>query len=82
MPCRFNKNNPPDNMTTQFDSNSLRRTLDVGGSSYDYVSLEAAETAGLAGISRLPPCLKAVGVTLDLDSTAKIGVQTGVEINF
>ena len=47
-------------MTTQFDSNSLRRSLDAGGRAYDYVSLEAAETAGLAGISRLPLCLKVV----------------------
>ena len=47
-------------MTTQFDSNSLRRTLNAGGRAYDYVSLEAAEAAGLAGISRLPLCLKVI----------------------
>ena len=40
-------------MTTPFDSNSLRRTLNAGGRAYDYVSLEAAEAAGLAGQMQL-----------------------------
>ncbi|MEJ2119308.1 MAG: aconitate hydratase AcnA [Alphaproteobacteria bacterium] len=35
-----------------------RRTLDVGGKSYDYFSLEAAEQAGLGDVSRLPYSLK------------------------
>jgi len=40
------------------DSLSTRRTLTVGGRSYDYFSLEAAEGAGLGDISRLPYSLK------------------------
>ncbi len=40
------------------DSLNTRRTLDVGGHSYDYFSLAAAESAGLGDISRLPYSLK------------------------
>ncbi|PPR26580.1 MAG: Aconitate hydratase A [Alphaproteobacteria bacterium MarineAlpha10_Bin1] len=40
------------------DSLNTRRTLKVGGRSYDYYSLEAAERAGLGDISRLPYSLK------------------------
>ena len=40
------------------DSLNTRRTLSVGGRSYDYFSLEAAERAGLGDISRLPYSLK------------------------
>jgi len=40
------------------DSLNTRRTLTAGGRSYDYFSLEAAESAGLGDISRLPYSLK------------------------
>jgi aconitate hydratase len=40
------------------DSFKCRRTLDVGGTSYDYFSLIEAEKNGLDGISRLPASLK------------------------
>ena len=40
------------------DSLNTRRSLDVGGRSYDYFSLEAAASAGLGDISRLPYSLK------------------------
>mgnify|MGYP006966891340 CR=1 FL=1 len=40
------------------DSLNTRRSLDVGGRSYDYFSLEAATRAGLGDISRLPYSLK------------------------
>ena len=42
------------------DSLGTRRTLEVGGKSYDYFSLEAAEAAGIGDISRLPYSLKVV----------------------
>ena len=40
------------------DSLNTRRTLVVGERSYDYFSLEAAESAGLGDISRMPYSLK------------------------
>ncbi len=40
------------------DSLKTRRTLNAGGSDYDYFSLEAASAAGLGDISRLPFSLK------------------------
>jgi len=40
------------------DSLNTRRTLTVGGRNYDYFSLEAAESAGLGEISRMPYSLK------------------------
>ena len=40
------------------DSLGARRTLAVGGDSYVYYSLRAAEEAGLKGISRLPVSMK------------------------
>jgi len=40
------------------DTLNTRRTLDVGGRSYDYFSLEAAEAAGVGPVSRLPYTLK------------------------
>jgi aconitate hydratase len=42
------------------DSASTRRTLTVGGSSYAYYSIPAAEAAGLGNFSRLPAALKVV----------------------
>ncbi|HZH25812.1 MAG TPA: aconitate hydratase AcnA [Azospirillaceae bacterium] len=47
-------------MTTQTGHDTLktRRTLEVGGKSYDYFSLKAAEQAGLGDVSRLPFSLK------------------------
>ena len=45
-------------MATSLDSFKSRRTLTVGGASYDYFSLPEAEKNGLAGISRLPFSLK------------------------
>ncbi len=43
---------------THPDSFKSRKTLNVGGKSYVYFSLAAAEKNGLAGISRLPYSLK------------------------
>jgi len=40
------------------DSLKTRRTLEVGGKTYDYFSLAAAEEAGLGAVSRLPFSLK------------------------
>ena len=40
------------------DSLQTRRTLAVGGTSYVYYSLSAAEDAGLKGVSRLPVSMK------------------------
>ncbi|MFQ5773073.1 MAG: aconitate hydratase AcnA [Kiloniellaceae bacterium] len=40
------------------DSLKTRRTIEVGGKSYDYFSLEAAAQAGVGDISRLPFSLK------------------------
>ncbi|MCF8503581.1 MAG: aconitate hydratase AcnA [Caulobacter sp.] len=40
------------------DSLQTRRTLVVGGASYVYYSLSAAEDAGLKGVSRLPVSMK------------------------
>ena len=40
------------------DSLHTRRTLAVGGTSYVYYSLSAAEDAGLKGVSRLPVSMK------------------------
>ncbi|WP_158043759.1 aconitate hydratase AcnA [Skermanella pratensis] len=43
---------------TGHDTLKTRRTLDVGGKSYDYFSLKAAEQAGLGDVSTLPFSLK------------------------
>ena len=40
------------------DSLQTRRELEVGGKTYHYYSLRAAEAAGLAGISQLPASMK------------------------
>ncbi|WP_142849338.1 aconitate hydratase AcnA [Telmatospirillum sp. J64-1] len=40
------------------DSLKTRRTLTVGGKSYDYFSIQAAQEAGLGDVSRLPFSLK------------------------
>ena len=40
------------------DTLKTRRTLEAGGASYDYFSLEAASAAGIGDISRLPYSLK------------------------
>ena len=45
-------------VTPSLDSFKSRRTLTVGGKTYDYFSLPEAEKNGLAGISRLPFSLK------------------------
>ncbi len=42
------------------DTAKARRTLDVGGQSYAYYSIAAAEAAGLGDFSRLPAALKVV----------------------
>ncbi|MBH62514.1 MAG: aconitate hydratase AcnA [Alphaproteobacteria bacterium] len=44
--------------TIGHDTLNARRTLSVGGDSYDYFSLEAAMDAGLGDVSRLPYSLK------------------------
>ncbi len=45
-------------MSQGIDSLKTRRTLQAGGQSYDYYSLEAAAQAGLGDLSRLPVSLK------------------------
>ncbi len=40
------------------DSFKTRKTLNVGGKSYDYFSLPAAQTAGIGDVDRLPMSLK------------------------
>ena len=45
-------------MTQSLDSFKSRQSLAVGARSYDYFSLPAAESQGLAGISRLPFSLR------------------------
>ncbi|SEN68759.1 aconitate hydratase AcnA [Palleronia pelagia] len=40
------------------DTNKTRKTLEVGGSSYAYYSIDAASQAGLGDFSRLPVSLK------------------------
>ncbi len=45
-------------MSASLDSFNCRRTLKVGGRSYDYYSLKAAARGGLGDISRLPYSLK------------------------
>ncbi len=45
-------------MATSLDSFKSRRTLTVGGTTYDYYSLPEAEKNGLAGIGNLPFSLK------------------------
>ena len=40
------------------DSLNTRRDLTVGGKTYAYYSLPAAEEAGLSGVSRLPASMK------------------------
>ncbi len=45
-------------MATSLDSFKSRRTMTVGGKTYVYFSLPAAEKNGLKGISRLPYSLK------------------------
>ena len=42
------------------DTAKTRRTLEVGGRSYAYYSIAAAEAAGLGDFSRLPAALKVV----------------------
>ena len=42
------------------DGRTTRRTLEAGGRAFDYYSIAAAESAGLAGVSRLPCSLKVV----------------------
>ena len=42
------------------DTAKTRRSLDVGGRSYAYYSIAAAEAAGLGDFSRLPAALKVV----------------------
>ena len=68
---------------TGHDSLKCRRTLDVGGKSYDYFSLEAAAAAtGLGDISRLPFSLKVLlenlvrlenGRTVTVDDIKAVG---------
>ncbi|WP_308916925.1 aconitate hydratase AcnA [Jannaschia sp. LMIT008] len=42
------------------DSAKTRRELEVGGATYAYYSLDAAQEAGLGDVSTLPACLKVV----------------------
>ncbi|HEX2592361.1 MAG TPA: hypothetical protein VHL34_12735, partial [Rhizomicrobium sp.] len=45
-------------MTKSLDSFKSRKTMTVGGKSYVYFSLAAAEKNGLKGVSRLPYSMK------------------------
>ncbi|SNX73815.1 aconitase [Cereibacter ovatus] len=47
-------------VTVGHDSQNTRKTLNVGGASYAYYSIPAAEAAGLGQFSRLPAALKVV----------------------
>ncbi|WYK05290.1 aconitate hydratase AcnA [Cereibacter sphaeroides f. sp. denitrificans] len=47
-------------VTVGHDSQKTRKTLSVGGSSYAYYSIPAAEEAGLGQFARLPAALKVV----------------------
>ncbi|MDP2087214.1 MAG: aconitate hydratase AcnA, partial [Gemmobacter sp.] len=47
-------------VTVGHDSTKTRKTLVVGGKSYAYYSIPAAETAGLGDFARLPAALKVV----------------------
>ncbi len=47
-------------ITVGQDSSNTRRTLEVGGSTFAYYSIPAAEEAGLGQFSRLPAALKVV----------------------
>lgn len=80
------------------DSAGVRRTLTVGGQSYAYYSLPAAEAAGLGTFSRLPASLKVVlenllrfedgGFSVSLDDIRAFGDwvtnggRTSREINY
>ncbi len=64
------------------DSLGTRRTLEVGGKSYDYYSINAAEDAGIGEVGRLPYSLKVVlenllrredGRTVTVDDIKAIG---------
>lgn len=50
--------------TPSLDSFNAKRTLSVGGRTYTYYSLVAAEAAGLAGLSRLPFSIKVLAENL------------------
>jgi aconitate hydratase len=56
------------------DSLKTRRELTVGGKTYHYYSLPAAEDAGLAGVSRLPVSMK---VLLENQLRFEDGVSVG-----
>jgi aconitate hydratase len=45
-------------LTTSLDSFKSRRSLSIGGNTYDYFSIPEAEKNGLAGVSKLPASLK------------------------
>jgi aconitate hydratase len=80
------------------DSAGVRRTLDVGGRSYAFYSIPAAEAAGLGEFSKLPAALKVVlenllrfedgGFSVSLDDIrafgdwAAKGGRTEREINY
>ncbi|MBA3812002.1 MAG: aconitate hydratase AcnA [Caulobacteraceae bacterium] len=57
------------------DSLDTRRELAVGTKAYHYYSLRAAEAAGLAGISRLPVCMKVLLENLLRNEDAASSVQ-------
>ena len=67
---------------TGHDTLKTRRTLEVGGKSYDYFSLKAAEQAGLGDVSTLPFSLKVLlenllrfedGRTVSVDDVKALG---------
>ena len=69
-------------MSTGVDSLKTRRTLEVGGASYTYFSLEAAANAGVGDVARLPHSLKVLlenllrhedGNTVTVDDAKAVG---------
>jgi len=69
-------------ITTGQDSAKVRREISLGGNSYAYYSIPAAEAAGLGAFSRLPAVLKVVlenllrfedGKTVTLDDIKAFG---------
>ena len=70
-------------MTTSIDTLKTRRTLAVGGKSFEYFSLQAAADAGLGNLSRLPFSLKVLlenllrhedGGSVTVDDIRAVGV--------
>ena len=62
---------------TSLDSFKCRKTLKVGGKTYVYYSLPAAEKNGLKGISKLPYSMKVLLENLLRNEDDRIGQEGG-----